>query len=751
MPDLYEIHSMQRFDFFIVCSDLAVLSKALNARQNMIRQHHYFRSTIWLILFFCASPIFLHGQLPALHCTTNTTTISIPGLSQPLYIKNSITASHPAGESEIKRLRSGSYERRSGLVQDSGKGSCKMTEVFTVMRNRIHVQVVISTEGNDWGSTISTTLNLNGREPLPTMWTAWASPPANGVNINAPYYWNDPLQPAAIPNSTFYYGAPPFNYDTMRTGFIPFQDNLFCIPMISLLYEKSGRGITLALSPDDQLIDLELHTNTNGQIRFDRLSNRISKNNLLRFSYDLMIHDNNWQDGLNWMRSQYPAYFYPENPMANRMAGTGAYAAYSKETLDFDARKMKQMAFTVNWQASFDFPYMGLFLPPVKPDETWKRFGGGTISVNEMDRFAKSYRDKGFHVLNYFNVTEFGTAIKFPPDSTLQPPGNWQDATSYLYNHFKAAILPMPKKAITDPALKNIPGAVPYFTWEYGIAMDCGDNTYSHFLLDQLDRHIREIPSSSGICIDRLDWLRMFNENADDGISWFDGKPARSLISSWKKLAPQMASRLHGSNKVLFVNNHTKRLDILKQVDGLFDEFTYSGSALNLTAFLTLSKPALGWTDNAATIRKEGGDHFFQKYLYMGVFPMCPFPLNDHSITSAPDIDSLYLDYGPMLNRLKGKSWYLQTRAVAIKDKQAKINLFKIDGGYAIPVVYGNTGTVELTLKKLPGMHNSENLSIYYPGKSEPVTTRIRFRNGQAKLNLALERNCALVVVEINQ
>ena len=39
--------------------------------------------------------------------------------------------------------------------------------------------------------------------------------------------------------------------------------------------------------------------------------------------------------------------------------GTSAYACNNGK--DFDAQKMKQMAFATNWRASFDFPYMGMF------------------------------------------------------------------------------------------------------------------------------------------------------------------------------------------------------------------------------------------------------------------------------------------------------------------------------------------------------------------------------------------------------
>ena len=41
-----------------------------------------------------------------------------------------------------------------------------------------------------------------------------------------------------------------------------------------------------------------------------------------------------------------------------------------------------------------------------------------------------------------------------------------------------------------------------------------------------------------------------------------------------EKLAPVF----HKRNKVVYANNHIKRIEQLKYVDGLFDEFTYGGT-----------------------------------------------------------------------------------------------------------------------------------------------------------------------------
>lgn len=671
------------------------------------------------------------------------------GSSVKVELFNELQQCHEIGHTKKQKINAREYRIEKTLESFTDRSRYSMVEWYTTTDYGLHVSLELMAIDHDGGTSIITSLKIPQDKGKASIWTAWSAPTDAPVNEVSNYTWTDPLRPAPIKDATYYYGAPPFESDHTGESFIPFQNNLFSIPFITAFPAKAKTGITMALSPRDQMIDLVMHLQQNGIISMERRNNRINTSHPLLLSYDIILHDPVWQGGIAWMTNRYPEFFKPVNPLANAMAGTAAYAAYAQESLDFDTTRMKQMAFTVNWQASFDFPYMGLFLPPLKGAEKWKRFGGGEISVNEMNRYAQVYRDKGFYLLNYFNVTEFGAAIQFPPkkDSAISGQSDWLDPTRYLYASFPNAILPRPAKSITDSSALSSGLAVPYFTWGDGIAMDCGDSSYRRFLLQQLRRHIQEIPGASGICIDRLDWLRMINERADDGMTWFEGRPAGSLINSWKNIEPEIADELHRANKVLFVNNHTKRLDLLQGVDGIFDEFTYSGAALNLTAFLCLSKTALGWTDSAGTIRKLGGDKFFQKYLYMGVFPMCPFPMNDHSITTSKDIDEYYLEYGPLFSKLKGKEWILEPELVNIQNKAASINLFKVAEGYAIPVVYGKEKTITIDLKADARWDKRLHVLAYYPGEEHPTPIQPQRKGNGYQLTVPLKRNCALLLL----
>lgn len=641
------------------------------------------------------------------------------------------------------------------LYADSLQQGCTLIETFLVTANSIRWKVEIDGAAAPWSAAIKTIVQYPAYKDT-RFWTSWGEPQFDASRCDpalvaslSPYKnfsgkgWLDPLVPMPFSTQTLYYGAPPFEYENTRTGFIPSQGNLFAIPFASVIEKTSG--FSVFLSPEDNIINLLMKTNAAGTIEFDRLFNKISNKNKLGFALDLVAHANDWRSALQWFTTRYPGYVHPKNTSAAVLGGTAAYSNFFNA---FDAAKMKRMAFTVNWQASFDFPYMGMFLPPLKRTMPWSRLGGGVISVQKMDDYARVMKRKGFYVMSYFNVTEFGSWFKYPcPSSTIHTDTLWKDCSQFLCSQFPNAMLKVAAKVNTSKLDARTVAGGPYYSWKDAVATDCGDPAYQQFLLVQARRHINEIPNSYGICIDRLDWLRFFNEQADDGITWFDNKPARSLVSSWKTLMEKLGPVMHNAGKYILVNNHYKRIDLLKHADGILDEFTNETSPLNTTAFLTLKKPALGWTPGKEVIEAVGADNFFQKYLYLGVFPMCPFPGNDHALQPDSSIDKLYLDYGPLMNLLKEKRWILSPNVVSVKDEKAKVNLFAVKQGYAIPVVYGSAATVTVVLQDAVFINNNFVYRVYQPGLNTAVLIKSKRKAGTIELNVPLVPGAAVISV----
>ncbi len=748
-----------------------------------LKRNKYTMKTIQYLIILCFSIIFIACTNEYKVETSNiivslspdgqiiSATIGPDKIEKPINACTVIQGCRQEGKTKVQKTPEGGFSFEKLLVNDSLQASCIITENFIPSSGSIRWEMEIKGKGAPWGSVIQTRFHYPAETDKSLFWTAWGAPQYDPATIDAALQkklkvypgggtaqqsflnektncWVDPLVPVPFSDVEYYYGAPYFQYEKnkWKIGFVPAIGNLFCIPMATVI-EPSKFGLTLGLSPCDEIIDMTMHTTAQGDIVISRLFNRISEEHTCLFTMDIAAHADDWRPALAWMSNKYSEYFNPVNPQAHELGGTGAYSNHFDK---FDVDKMKKMCFTVNWQASFDFPYMGMFLPPVGPDETWTRFSGGKISTKAMDDYAGKMRKQSFYVFNYFNVTEFGAWIKYPAPPLAPANENdlWKDGNNYLYSRLANAILPRPDACVSKPEYKGAAPPDPWYTWEGGIAMDCGDPVYRNFLLDQARRHVSEIPQSYGICIDRLDWLRLFNERADDGITWYEGKPVRSLITSWKQLSEALGPIFHDAGKSILANNHNKRIDFLKQVDGIFDEFTYAGSPLNTTALMCINKPALGWTDAAQTVKTEGGDAFFQKYLYMGVFPMCPFPGNDHSIHPDPEVDQIYLDYGPLMHLMKNKQWVLEPHVVTVKDDAAKVNIFKTPQGYSVPVVYGNSETVEVTLNNLDNMKSMTSCQIYHPGKEIPMVQKIVSNGNSVTITVPLHRGCAML--EIN-
>jgi len=212
-------------------------------------------------------------------------------------------------------------------------------------------------------------------------------------------------------------------------------------------------------------------------------------------------------------------------------------------------------------------------------------------------------------------------------------------------------------------------------------------------------------------------------------------------------LMEKLGPIFHNGNKVIYVNNHVKRLEQLKHVDGIFDEFTYAGSPLNTVGLLGIKKPVLGWIGHEGQF-KPNPDEAMQKYLYMGVFPMAPFPANDHSLRPSEWIDQLYLDYGPLLKQLKGKKWVLEPHAIEVKDNNAKVNIFKTFEGYAVPVVFAKDNkNVQIVIKKSVLEKKSYNITAILPGNEKEIQVKSRVEKDKVFIDSPVKRGCSMIVL----
>ena len=492
---------------------------------------------------------------------------------------------------------------------------------------------------------------------------------------------------------------------------------------------KKKYGVSLGFSPENIGIEALLEVTNDNRLIFSRYNNRFTPGKKLKFTTFIKLHEADWRAALRWYVKKFSDWFDPVNPKVQEFGGT---SSYSYETKAFDADKMNRMAYKPNWDATFQFPYMGLFLPEVGEDEGWLSWRGEYMTYKKIDDYYKQMQEKGFRVLSYFNVTEFGSNILNKNNFNKRLPERkvWVNSNTYLYKQLEPAVLYHPH----DTTYTNF-----IYSWDRCVVMDPGEPVYADHLLEQINRHVEKLPHFEGIAIDRLDWTRHYNTRRDDGVSWFIGAPSRSLHVSWNSIMEKIAPILHENNKVLFINNHIKRLDDIKHVDGIFDEFGDVGASINANAFLCINKPLLGWCHNKASMGDDF-DAFMQKHLHLGMYPMAPFPANDHALLPDDEVDQVYLDYGELFKVMKGKNWVLEPGVVEVVDNKAKVNIFKTDSGTIIPVTFGEVDRVSLKLK---GIEAADEIKFIHPGEKE--WKLIKLRNN--KLKIPLKRGCAMVCI----
>jgi hypothetical protein len=94
----------------------------------------------------------------------------------------------------------------------------------------------------------------------------------------------------------------------------------------------------------------------------------------------------------------------------------------------------------------------------------------------------------------------------------------------------------------------------------------------------------------------------------------------------------------------------------------------------------------------------------------------------------------------------------LQPNAVQVDQCPAKANLFRVTGGYVVPVTFGGSATsASITLQNLPEFDIVENLKceVIHPGQEVWTPCSYRLKGSKLNLKVPLQRGCAMVRIMV--
>eukprot|EP01043_Picozoa_sp_COSAG02_P032969 COSAG02_NODE_2226_length_9456_cov_6.430587_2_plen_631_part_00 len=398
------------------------------------------------------------------------------------------------------------------------------------------------------------------------------------------------------------------------------------------------------------------------------------------------------------------------------------------------------------------FPYAGQFLPPVAVGELWLNDGEGSqqranCSFEIIDAYYHQLQREGWAGLSYFNIFEYGEnlcgiGVK---DHPLPPPCNfsgvpaggavpssaksWANSTEFLLQNF-------PEAVITDydcggsqwcknPRIAGKRQAIG--TWQGGLVVDPLDALYNHHLMSQLSRKYDHVSHFEGMVVDRADWNVLYSFDGDDGASFIGNRTARSMQRSYLDTTKQLREMMNARSPAMAINSTVMltnnqgfaKLGLMEQMDGSFSE----GGALNSHGLLGMRSTSILWTysKTECCASAEVADVFFQRQLYMKVFPMAPLPQADHAISASDSaVVALYSRYGQMFTALKGVTWLLKPHALNVTGGDAVANVFEqlhAPGHATLWVVMlgGSQATAKLSVAYLPAETESDAFEVLHP------------------------------------
>lgn len=670
--------------------------------------------------------------------------------SVPFHACTFLNACEQEGPVTHQALDPGGVEFRRPFVHTGTRAQCTVIDRFIPTKSSIRWEVEVVGSGAPWSTPIETQLSwLNSSDA--SFWTAWGSPSASGSQ----HAQEDGLTKmidereriASIRNSEGWGNETKWVEDVWRDPLVsaPFADlnlryggflnehNAFSIPIATIMNRSDDLALSLVQSPESDTLAMRLKTSVLGDVKLVRTNHRISSSAPAKFSMDLVSHPADWRGGLGWMVDRYPNYFEPPNRSAYDIDGCGSYSGGED---DLDTDKLKKMAYSLNWNARFDWPFQGMSIPPVKSDVAWRSWYQKETSLAQMSGYDEKMEKSGFHVLEYFVTTEGGNYIADEPpvrkakaDSEL-----WRDGNDFIHYQIPSAVV------------RERDGNIMYSNWFKNVVLDPAEPCWQKYLLEMAETLVKELPHSSGICIDRMDWLTVYNPHRDDGMSWVDGRPARSLLNSWKEAVGKLGAILHKANKFVYANTIITRIDCCGSLDGFYNEYGDFPCSLNLSALMAVHKPAIAWTRDINTLRPDA-DAFFQRHLHVGVFPTVPVPGADHTIPEDHWVDQCYLDYGPLLNAMRGKRWVLKPHVISVGNQAAQANLFKVPGGYVLPITFaGSLSEVSVTLRDAFETHERiASITALYPGEPKTSTVQYQGTGQEVRMTVPVRRGCALV------
>lgn len=513
------------------------------------------------------------------------------------------------------------------------------------------------------------------------------------------------------------------------------------VPAAVLAYASERAGLGLIAALDDALFGVATDVSATGAAITKRY-NRLGAGHTVSFtSFLVPLVGADWRPLFAWARGAMPRYFLassliaapmqmaatqkappqmqlPPAPPSYIKTGLGLYSCANIQ--DMNMTQITAAGATHNWDAKFEWPYIGMYLPLGldPPNSNWASNLGSGEEPNCGDGWrhgqdvntsfmASVYADaaaKGITTLTYFNLVEYGEdfSCPLPPPSSPIPVNDWMNSSHYAADHMPHSPWP----------------GCPNTGWQNGVDLNPADPDFASFLVAQAQTHVDTLGSSFfGFAIDRFDhtslWYMNVPTEIDDKLAWC-GAPCILLLTGFNAVLQRVASVVYGDGTLgrIITGNFVgaQRIDVLQHIDGIFSEDYQKNGHMQLlmtSGFATTGMPpAMIWTYSAQQVLdySPNSDAYFAQHLLFHATPFAPVLGNDHSVQPSMDptgvLQTLYEDWAKLLTSSSGGCWWLVAEplraemAVGIIADSLLLNAYTVGGGCTDPHTAAGNGPV---------------------------------------------------------
>jgi hypothetical protein len=109
--------------------------------------------------------------------------------------------------------------------------------------------------------------------------------------------------------------------------------------------------------------------------------------------------------------------------------------------------------------------------------------------------------------------------------------------------------------------------------------------------------------------------------------------------------------------------------------------------------------------------------------------------------------EELYLDYGPLFNQLRGRTWVLKPGAISVAKGPARANIFETPNHHVVFVGLGGQQKNEQVRLRA----TAKTARILHPGDSTENTLIAESHQDTRIFDVELKRGCAMLVLEKNE